>query len=335
MRISFASAVLVAVAACNNLLGLEPSLLDMDHDGVGDATDNCTFEPNPQQRDSDHNGLGDVCDCLARGADADTDGIDDACDDCIGVARGEDSGGDGIDDGCQPCAAADGDDVDADGLDDACDACTLGPPHDEDHDGVADSCDNCPTQSNPDQAPAGVVGAACVRGVASWQRFDPLVDQDITLWPGSVTGWTWVDDGLTVRGVSARSLLLVPGQAYTLETRATTAGELSLECVTSNNITACAFDQPQRRLAVSTTLGLGGGLPAYQVAFSPPLPPSTGSLRYQLRVDPAIPRVFCEALDAAGGVIVSASLDDSLPCQRFKIRTTADSHLDYLWIVSE
>ena len=36
--------------------------IDNDGDGVGDACDNCTLVPNPDQRDADHDGYGNACD---------------------------------------------------------------------------------------------------------------------------------------------------------------------------------------------------------------------------------------------------------------------------------
>ena len=42
---------------------------DQDHDGVADATDNCRYDPNPDQRDTNADGLGNLCD-----PDVDNDG---------------------------------------------------------------------------------------------------------------------------------------------------------------------------------------------------------------------------------------------------------------------
>ena len=336
MRISFVSAVLAVVTGCNSLFNLPSSIADTDLDGVPDQTDNCPFDPNPQQRDSDHNGLGNVCDCTTVGIDADHDGIDDACDDCIGEATGVDSGGDGIDDGCEPCAAATGSDVDADGIDDACDACTLGPPHDEDGDGVDDACDNCPTQANADQTPGtSLLGAACERGTPSWQRFDPLVDQDITLWPGIVEGWTWVDDGLTVAGQTSRSTLVELGASYAVETRGTASDQLSIECTLPSGGTSCTLDQSTRTLILQIQFGGGPGPPPPPYTdISGALPP-TGAIRFELRTDAAAQKTYCEAFDVAGTTIATARLDLYASCQRLKIHSNVSSRLDYLWIVSD
>ncbi|HYS03549.1 MAG TPA: thrombospondin type 3 repeat-containing protein, partial [Candidatus Dormibacteraeota bacterium] len=38
-----------------------PGQADRDHDGRGDACDNCPDAPNPGQEDTDGNGTGDAC----------------------------------------------------------------------------------------------------------------------------------------------------------------------------------------------------------------------------------------------------------------------------------
>ncbi len=331
MSISSTSLVFVALAACNGVLDLAPPIVDSDLDGISDATDNCPLDANPQQRDSNFDGLGDVCDCLTSGVDLDHDDIDDACDDCVGEAIGEDMGGDGIDDGCEACAGAVGADIDADGIDDACDPCTLGPPHDEDHDGVADACDNCPTQPNANEASVGAIGAACDRGLVGSTLFDPLVQQDLSVWQGIVDGWTWSNDELLVDGARERSTRVEIPRAFLVETRVETAGILSLQCVSPNSNSGCAFQQATRTLQMSQVSGLQAGLPVFKSASVPV--PGSGRVRVQYRVDPLVPFSRCEALDDAGVVIASANLDDAVNCRRFKISSTTSSRLEYLWFI--
>lgn len=153
---------------------------DTDDDGVGDACDNCTGTPNPEQGDADVDGTGDACDtdddndgvpdsedlCPETpdpaNADGDGDGIGDVCDNCPGVENGNqaDADGDGFGDACDNCVAAfnpDQDDVDFDGIGGACDNCPgidNADQSDVDGDGVGDVCDNCVDVANPSQVDA-------------------------------------------------------------------------------------------------------------------------------------------------------------------------------------
>ena len=127
-------------------------------------------------------------------ADADSDGVPDASDNCPGTANANqaDADADGAGDACDTAeppppppppapADADGDgvpdssdncpstanpnqaDADADGTGDACDSTEPPPPADGDADGVPDARDNCPATANADQTDgdADGMGDAC------------------------------------------------------------------------------------------------------------------------------------------------------------------------------
>ncbi|HUP59595.1 MAG TPA: IPTL-CTERM sorting domain-containing protein [Thermoanaerobaculia bacterium] len=64
------------------------TIVDTDNDGIGDYTDNCPSNPNPDQADADNDDIGDVCD-----TDGDGDGVSDA------VEQAAPNGGDGNGDG--------------------------------------------------------------------------------------------------------------------------------------------------------------------------------------------------------------------------------------------
>ncbi len=58
-------ALLITVAATVGfaLTALAGPFEDLDGDGVADVFDNCSYDPNPDQRDTDGDGFGNGCDC--------------------------------------------------------------------------------------------------------------------------------------------------------------------------------------------------------------------------------------------------------------------------------
>lgn len=83
---------------------------DYDLDGILDVDDNCPFDANASQADADGDGIGDACDAFT---DRDGDGIKDQDDNCPTMENPDQL--------------------------------------DTDHDGVGDLCDNCPNNDNSNQ----------------------------------------------------------------------------------------------------------------------------------------------------------------------------------------
>ena len=130
--------------------------LDADHDGVGDACDNCKLTPNSDQADTDNDSVADACDNCpqtpnADQANSDGDAQGDACD----IDDDNDNVPDSSDN-CPLVANANQANNDGDAQGDACDL-------DDDNDGVIDEGDNCPLVANPDQrdTDGDGIGDAC------------------------------------------------------------------------------------------------------------------------------------------------------------------------------
>ncbi len=123
---------------------------DTDGDGTIDECDTCPDLANPDQADADHDGVGDAC-----SDDDDGDLILDAQDNCPLLFNPNqwDTDEDGQGDMCDLTPAGDAD-TDADGVPDSLDLCpTIADPEqaDADKDGVGDACDSCPNDVNGNQ----------------------------------------------------------------------------------------------------------------------------------------------------------------------------------------
>jgi hypothetical protein len=156
-----------------------PTPGDEDDDCVPAERDNCDAVANASQADADQDGVGDACE-----EDDDNDTVVDSIDNCptvanpgqepdetypqFGAACADDRDGDLVIDAVDNCPFDANDQVDADGdkVGDACDA-------DDDQDGALDKADNCPQNSNKDQADADSdrIGDACDAETFTGPRF--------------------------------------------------------------------------------------------------------------------------------------------------------------------
>ena len=162
---------------------------DYDGDGIDDPDDPCT--------DVDGDGFGDpgypantcaVDDCPGVSnpsqADADGDGVGDACDDCPAIADPAqvDTDGDGIGDACDPCTDPDHDGFGLPGNacpPDDCPNVANADQADGDGDGVGDACDDCAIFPDPAQDRADACEPDALPGLsdADVAKFDAGLDE--------------------------------------------------------------------------------------------------------------------------------------------------------------
>lgn len=173
---------------------------DTDADGVKDDVDNCVAVPNPNQADADGDGIGDACD-----NDRDGDGIANDADNCPNVANANQA------------------DMDGDGIGDVCD-------DDIDGDGVPNAKDNCARTPNADQADTNLnsIGDACDSGFYK-------IGGEVSGLKGSVVLQNNKSDDLTVTadGEYVFPKTLADGSAYKVEVLTQPTGQTCSNSTTS------------------------------------------------------------------------------------------------------
>ncbi|HSC75195.1 MAG TPA: thrombospondin type 3 repeat-containing protein [Pseudomonadales bacterium] len=157
---------------------------DADGDYVGSNVDNCPALANPTQADANGDGIGDACDPTFS-IDADGDGIGNGIDNCPAFA--------------DPAQT----DTDGDGLGNGCDTTPYG---DTDGDGVDNNTDNCPTVSNAAQTDTdhdGIGDACDVAPLGLDSDGDSVADNSYTLYStsfdaaGNIAGPEWTLNGVS------------------------------------------------------------------------------------------------------------------------------------------
>jgi hypothetical protein len=185
---------MAADAQAYQLLVLQRSVgggcLDADGDGECDADDNCPQVANADQADADSDGLGDAC---RNDPDNDVDG-------------------DGICGDVDTCPRDAQNDADHDGICGDVDLCPNDAANDADGDGVCGDVDNCPITPNPDQADSNGINDGDGIGDACENRAPTANDDSAGTYSGAPVTVTVLlndsdpdGDSLAVTGVSGNT----------------------------------------------------------------------------------------------------------------------------------